>query len=76
MDLYALVATIARTTRAIEGRGEDGARREIELCQAFAVLAEKRLADRLSDMERDSDELMKSVAARAYEDRGYPLDVV
>lgn len=76
MDLYALAATLSRTTRAIEARGEEGARREIELCQGFAVLAEKRLDDRLGDMERDSDELLKSIAHRSYEDRGYPLDVI
>ena len=76
IDLYAMAATISRTTRAIEARGEEGARREIELCQGFAVLAEKRLGDRLGEMERDSDELLKSVAARAYEDKGYSLDIV
>jgi acyl-CoA dehydrogenase family protein 9 len=76
MDLYALAATLSRTTRAIEARGEEGARREIELCQGFAVLAEKRLEDRLGEMERDSDELLKSIANRTYEDRGYPLDVL
>jgi acyl-CoA dehydrogenase family protein 9 len=76
IDLYALAAAVSRTTRAIEARGEDGARREIELCQGFAILAEKRLADRLGEMERDSDELLKSVASRSYEDRGYPLDVI
>jgi acyl-CoA dehydrogenase family protein 9 len=76
IDLYALAATLSRTTRAIEARGEEGARREIELCQGFAVLAEKRLSDRLGEMERDSDELLKSIAARTYEDGGYPLDVV
>jgi acyl-CoA dehydrogenase family member 9 len=76
IDLYALAATISRTTRAVEARGEESARREIELCQGFAVLAEKRLEERLGDMERDSDELHKSIAARAYEDGGYPLDIL
>ena len=76
IDLYGLAATISRTTRAIEARGEEAARRELELCQGFAVLAEKRLSDRLGEMERDADELLKSIASRAYEDGGYPLDVI
>jgi acyl-CoA dehydrogenase family protein 9 len=76
IDLYGLAATIVRTTRIIEARGETGAQREIELCQGYAVLAEKRLQDRLGEMERDSDELLKSVAARIYEERGYALDVI
>ena len=40
MDLYALAACIARTTLAIEERGESGARREIDLTGMFASAAQ------------------------------------
>jgi acyl-CoA dehydrogenase family protein 9 len=76
VDLYALAAVLSRTTRLVEQRGEEGARRELDLASGFAVLAQKRLADRLGHMERDEDELLKQVAVRSYEDGGYPLDVV
>jgi len=76
IDLYALAAVLSRTTKLVEQRGEEGARREIDLTSGFAMLAEKRLHERLENMEREDDELLKQVASRAYEDGRYPLDLV
>ncbi len=76
IDLYGLAAVLSRTTRALEQKGESGAAREVQLAQAYAVLAEGRLRDRLGHMERDSDELLKAVASQAYEDGEYPFDVL
>jgi acyl-CoA dehydrogenase family protein 9 len=76
IDLYALAACIARTTRAIERRGEEGARREIDLTNIFAAAAERRLAQTVATVAHNDDELRKDVASRAYADGGYPLDVV
>lgn len=76
IDLYAVASVLSRTTRAIEHKGEAGAQREIHLAAAFSVLARNRLSRRLENMERDSDELLKEVAAQTYADGGYPFDVV
>lgn len=76
IDLYALAACIARTTRAIERRGEEGARREIELTSIFATGAERRLRQNVADFSRNDDELRKAVASRAYTDRAYPFDII
>ncbi len=76
IDLYALAACISRTTRAIERRGEEGARREIDLTRIFAATAEQRLAQIVAAVGRNDDELRKDVATRAYADGGYPFDVV
>lgn len=76
MDLYALAACISRTTRAIERRGEDGARREIDMTTLFAAAAHKRLRQNVSDFDRNDDELRKAVAGRAYVDRAYPFDIL
>ncbi len=75
MDLYALAACLARTTQAIEQRGEAGARREIDLTTMFATAAQGRIASNLSRLENNDDELRKEIAARTYTDRGYPFDV-
>jgi acyl-CoA dehydrogenase family protein 9 len=75
IDIYALSAVLARTTRIIEQKGEEGARREIELAHGFRVIAEPRINDRLEKMEREEDELLKDIAARTYEDGGYTLDI-
>lgn len=76
IDLYALAACISRTTRAIERRGEEGARREIDLTRIFAATAERRLAEIVAAVGKNDDELRKDVATRAYADGGYPFDVV
>jgi acyl-CoA dehydrogenase family protein 9 len=76
IDLYGLAAVLSRTTRAIEQKGEAGAAREIHLTQAFSVLAEGRLQDRLGKMQRDSDELLKAVASQTVKDGGYGFDVI
>jgi len=76
IELYAIAAVVARTTRAIERRGEEGARREIDLTSVFVSAAERRLATTLAAVDRNDDELRKTVASRTYEDGGYPFDVL
>jgi acyl-CoA dehydrogenase family protein 9 len=76
MDLYGLAACISRTTRAIERRGEEGARREIDLTRIFAGLAHKRMSAIVAEFQRNDDELRKSVASRAYTDGAYPFDIL
>jgi acyl-CoA dehydrogenase family protein 9 len=74
--LFGLVACISRTTRAIERRGVEGARREIDLTSIFASAAERRLAHLVAAVAKNDDELRKDVATRAYADGGYPFDIV
>jgi acyl-CoA dehydrogenase family protein 9 len=76
MDLYAIGACLSRTTRAIERRGEEGARREIDMTAIFTGMAQKRLRHCVYDMTRNDDELRKATASRAYADGAYPFDVV
>jgi acyl-CoA dehydrogenase family protein 9 len=76
MDLYAIAATVARTTRAIEKRGEEGARREVDLTSVFVAAAEKRLRDNVAAFDKNDDELRKAVASKTYTDGGYPFDVI
>jgi acyl-CoA dehydrogenase family protein 9 len=76
IDLYAVASVIARTTKAIQRRGEEGARREIDLTTIFVAAAEQRLRAQNESFEKNDDELRKSVASKAYTDGGYPFDVV
>lgn len=75
IDLFAVSACLSRTTRAIEKKGEEGARREIELTTAYAAGAAERMAANVRSFERNEDELLKGIAARTYQDGGYPFDV-
>jgi acyl-CoA dehydrogenase family member 9 len=76
IDLFALSAVISRATRAIEERGEEGARREFDLATIFGQIAERRLFENARSFEKNDDELRKSVASRAYADGGYSLDIL
>jgi acyl-CoA dehydrogenase family protein 9 len=76
IDLYALTACIARTTRAIEKRGEEGARREIDLLTMFARGARLRLAESVTAFDDNDDELRKEIADKTCADGSYPLDIL
>jgi acyl-CoA dehydrogenase family protein 9 len=76
IDLYAIASVISRTTRAIEKRGEEGARRELDLATIFVASAERRLSEAAAAFDKNDDELRKAVASKAYVDGGYPLDVL
>lgn len=76
IDLYAIAAMLARTTRAIERKGEEGARREIELTTAFTNAAEKRMQSNVAAFDDNDDELLKGIASRTYGDGQYPFDVI
>ncbi|CAN5896469.1 hypothetical protein BH11MYX4_BH11MYX4_37460 [soil metagenome] len=76
IDLYALGAVVSRATRAIERRGEEGSRREIDLASVFATSAKRRMAENIAAMDENDDELRKSIAQRTCTDGGYPLDVI
>jgi acyl-CoA dehydrogenase family protein 9 len=76
IDLYGLAATVSRTTRVVERKGEDGARRELNLAAAFANGAEQRMKSVVASFDENDDELRKGIATRAYGDGGYPFDVL
>ncbi len=76
IDLYAIASLVTRTTRAIERRGEEGARREIDLTNVFVASAKKRLAEEMAAFDDNDDELRKAIAQKTCADGGYPLDVL
>ncbi len=76
IELYAIAACVSRTTRAIERRGEEGARREIDLTSIFVSGAERRLQQLVLAVDKNDDELRKAVASKTYVDGGYPFDIL
>ena len=76
IDLYGIAAVVARTTKAIQKHGEEGARREIDLTTIFVAAAERRLRVCNEAFDKNDDELRKTVASKMYTDGGYPFDVV
>ena len=76
MDLWGLAAVISRTTAFIEAKGEADAQREIRLAAGYRAIIEERLKAKLARMERDEDEVLKSIAETTYETGGYPFDIL
>lgn len=76
IDLYALTACISRTTRAIEKRGEEGARREDRPPHVFARAARLLVAENVTEFDENDDELRKVIAAKTCADGSYPLDIL
>jgi acyl-CoA dehydrogenase family member 9 len=76
IDLFAIAACLSRTTLAIRERGDGGAARDIDLCRAAVAGAERRLAITARSFDDNDDDAKDGVAARAYADGGYALDVL
>jgi acyl-CoA dehydrogenase family protein 9 len=76
IDLYGIACVVSRTSRTLDRRGEEGAKREVDLTAMFVAMAHKRLLANVSSFERNDDEMRKGIADRAYVDGGYPFDVI
>lgn len=75
-DLFALSSCVARCTRAIERKGESGARRELDLTAAFANMADRRLRANIAAFDANDDELLKGIAVQACADGAYSFEVL
>jgi acyl-CoA dehydrogenase family member 9 len=71
IDLYAMVATVARTTRLIEERGEEKTAQEVRLTRLFCRKARRRIAENFRRLNRNDDDLEVHIANSFYEEAGY-----
>jgi acyl-CoA dehydrogenase family member 9 len=75
IDLYAMMACIARATRSLLDRGPD-AEREAKLCRAACMRAAHRIKHNIRQFDDNDDELLKSIAKDAYDAMSYDHDIV
>jgi acyl-CoA dehydrogenase family protein 9 len=71
IDLFALVACIARTTALLERQHDGAAAAVTRLCRAFAVQARGRLSRNLQRVDSNDDEQLSDIAETIYQDGGY-----
>lgn len=76
IQLFALGACLARTTRRLYERGEEGARRELDMTRVFCNLVIERVEHALRGLDGNDDDLCMALASKAYVDGSYPLDVL
>jgi acyl-CoA dehydrogenase family protein 9 len=75
IDLYLMIACIARTTAAFVEKGPE-AEREAKLCRAACGRAAQRIKRNIRMFDDNDDELLKAIAKDAVDAAAYPFDVV
>ena len=78
MDLYACLAVLSRSTAALEKRGREKAREEVDVARAFVQSAKYRIVGQLKEMDRNvdgagesRDALHTGISEGAYSRLGY-----
>jgi len=74
VDLYMMIACIARTTSALIDKGPE-AEREAKLCRAACGRAAQRIKRNIRMFDDNDDELLKAIAKDAVDATVYPFDV-
>ncbi len=76
VGLYAAITSVARARHAASQHGKQGSRRERDLAKIYVRAIASEIRAELHSLNDNDDELRKSVAVKAYNDKGYALDVV
>jgi len=76
VDLFVLACVLSRVSAAIERDGLEKTAQEIEIAQVFAGQVRGRVARNFRKIDSNDDELVKSLAAHAYEHDGYRWDLM
>jgi acyl-CoA dehydrogenase family protein 9 len=65
IDIYLSTAVLARATAAIEKHGVEGAKADLEATRTFIPMAMRRTRRAIRALEKNSDDLVRSLAQRA-----------
>ncbi|MBS1982569.1 MAG: acyl-CoA dehydrogenase family protein [Bdellovibrionales bacterium] len=76
IDLYGMACVLSRVTRAIEVKGTEAALGELQIAQAFFHKAHYRVRSTVKSFDNNNDEVLKDIAAKAYEAAGYRYEGV
>ena len=76
IHLYALFAALSRTTTLIEKKGEESAKREIDLTRALAVRAERAIRENLDQIDSHDDGRKNTITDDLYAEKGYVFNFI
>ena len=77
IDLYAMSCVLSRVTRSIEAAGgPDKCEMELSIAGSFFQRANLRVRDNFKSIDRNDDDYIKFISARAYETGRYPFDIL
>lgn len=76
IDLYAMACTLSRVTTLIEKKGLEKCELEMAIAESFFMRANRRVRSNIKAIDRNDDDFMKLIAAKALESGKYPFDVI
>ncbi|MEO5971181.1 MAG: acyl-CoA dehydrogenase family protein [Bdellovibrionia bacterium] len=76
IDLYAMCCVLARVSRAVEEKAAAECELELAIADSFFMRANRRIRGNFKAIDRNDDDTMKLIAAKAYEKGQYPFDAV
>lgn len=74
IDFYAMACLISRVTRAIEEKGLEKCELELAMTEAFFHRSNRRVRNNIKSIDKNDDDSMKLIAAKAYELGKYPFE--
>lgn len=76
IDFYAMSCILSRVTRILEERGSpEKCQLELSLAESFFMRANQRIQGNFHSIDKNDDEVMKFIAAKAYESGEYQFDI-
>lgn len=78
IDFYAMCCVLSRVTASIEKAGGnlEGVQLELAIIEAFFNRASRRIKSNFKSIDKNDDDAMKLIAAKAYELGEYPFDAL
>lgn len=76
IDLFTMSCLLSRVTSSIEEKGVAACELELAIAESFFMRANRRVRSNFKAIDRNDDDCMKLIAAKAYELGKYPFDVM
>jgi alkylation response protein AidB-like acyl-CoA dehydrogenase len=76
IDLFVLASVISRVNSAIESKGFEASKNEVDILSVFSGQVGRRVSGNFHKIDNNDDELIKSLAEFAYTTEGYAYDTI
>ena len=76
IDLFVLACVLSRVDAALRSKGQSGALREVDIANAFAGQARRRIKNTVAEIDDNQDETVKALADHAFKEERYAWDTL
>lgn len=76
IDLFVLACILSRVDASIRRNGLDKAERELDIANAFAGQARRRIRSNFAEIDNNEDEYIKALADKAFADERFAWDTI